>query len=42
MPIGEIKFQPNLNFKLMIALFSEFLKMTKTKKVSWSLRMLIK
>ena len=36
MPIGEIKFQPNLEFQIDDSpYFSEFLKMTKTKKVSW-------
>ena len=36
MPIGEIKFQPNLEFQIDDSpYFSEFLKMTKSKKVSW-------
>ena len=36
MTIGEIIFQPNLEFQIDdSAYFSEFLKITKTKKVSW-------
>ena len=36
MTIGEIIFQPNLEFQIDdSAYFSEFLKITKTKKFSW-------
>ena len=36
MTIGEIIFQPNLEFQIDDSTyFSEFLKKTKTKKVSW-------